>query len=91
MKPMTAEMIARVTGGRVIRGNPDSLVTDVCTDSRQAGPGRLFVPVIGAKVDGHSFIPMAEQLGAAAVGGSWLGAVGCWDQAKPAPSGGGTS
>ena len=67
MKPMTAEMIARVTGGRVIRGNPDSLVTDVCTDSRQAGPGRLFVPVIGAKVDGHSFIPMAEQLGAAAV------------------------
>ena len=67
MKPMTAEMIARITGGRVIWGNPDSMVTDVCTDSRQVGPGRLFVPVIGAKVDGHSFIPMAEQLGAAAV------------------------
>lgn len=67
MKAMTAQEIARITGGRILSGNPDSVVKDVCTDSRQAGPGKLFVPIIGAKVDGHSFIPMAEQLGAAAV------------------------
>lgn len=57
MKAMTAEKIARITGGSIIVGNPESVVTDVCTDSRKAGPGMLFVPIVGANVDAHDFIP----------------------------------
>jgi len=42
-------------------------ITDVCYDSRRAGPGRLFVAVPGFERDGHAFIPAAAEQGAAAV------------------------
>ncbi len=37
-------------------------------DSRQIGPGDLFVAIKGARVDGHRFIPEVAQAGA---GGAW--------------------
>ena len=32
-------------------------ITGVAIDSRKAAPGFLFVPLKGARVDGHTFIP----------------------------------
>ena len=42
-------------------------ITDVCYDSRQAKPGSLFVAIAGAETDGHRYIPMAHDKGAACV------------------------
>ena len=42
-------------------------ITGVCYDSRQVRPGDLFVAVPGFAADGHRFIPMALEHGAAAV------------------------
>ena len=42
-------------------------ITDVCYDSRQAKPGSLFVAIAGAETDGHKYIPMARDKGAACV------------------------
>ena len=42
-------------------------ITDVCYDSRQAVEGGLFVAIAGAATDGHKYIPMAQEKGAACV------------------------
>ncbi|WP_172120894.1 UDP-N-acetylmuramoyl-tripeptide--D-alanyl-D-alanine ligase [Actinomyces faecalis] len=41
-------------------------VTDVVTDSRQAGQGSLFVAVVGERTDGHRHVPAAAAQGAVA-------------------------
>ena len=41
-------------------------VTDVTSDSRQAGPGALFCAVVGTTGDGHRFLPAVAAAGAAA-------------------------
>ena len=66
MKNLTIENITRVTGG-VFYGNPDILRTEVAsitTDSREASPGCLFVPIVGERADGHKFIPQVREAGA---------------------------
>jgi UDP-N-acetylmuramoyl-L-alanyl-D-glutamate--2,6-diaminopimelate ligase len=47
--------------------SPDLEITDLCYDSRSATTGCLFVAVTGFETDGHRFIPMAVEKGAAAV------------------------
>ena len=42
-------------------------ITDVCYDSRQAVEGGLFVAIAGAATDGHRYIPMVQEKGAACV------------------------
>lgn len=42
-------------------------ITDVSYDSRTTAPGDLFVAINGYAVDGHRFIPMAREKGAAVV------------------------
>lgn len=64
---MLAREIAQACGGRVIVGDPDREVTFVTTDSRTAGPGALFVPIVGERVDAHRFLPAVAKAGAAAV------------------------
>lgn len=66
MEQLTIGDIAAATGGTVLRGSPDTAICGVTTDSRKGCTGRLFVPLIGEKFDGHAFIPMAAQNGAAA-------------------------
>ncbi len=44
-----------------------SEISGVSYDSRKVRPGELFVAVTGFAADGHAFIPMAEEKGAAAV------------------------
>ena len=64
--PITIQQIAAVTGGRVF-GDPHSAVTEVTHDSRQAGPGSLFVAVRGELFDAHKFIPQVMKQGAVGV------------------------
>lgn len=53
-------------------------VRHVATDSRDANEDGLFVPIIGARVDGHEFIDAAVQNGAI---------VTFWEQDRPLPQG----
>jgi UDP-N-acetylmuramoyl-L-alanyl-D-glutamate--2,6-diaminopimelate ligase len=48
---------------------PDILITHISADSRQIGPGGLFVAYPGVRVDAHRFIPQAVAAGASAVVG----------------------
>ena len=45
----------------------DAEITGVVTDSRAAGPGRVFVAIRGERVDGHDYAAKALAAGAAAV------------------------
>jgi UDP-N-acetylmuramoyl-L-alanyl-D-glutamate--2,6-diaminopimelate ligase len=49
------------------RGAFDLDITRISTDSRQVGPGTLFVALKGSTHDGHAFIPAAVLGGASAV------------------------
>ena len=59
--------IVAATGGRLVWGSNEAGITSIETDSRKAGAGSLFVPVIGERVDGHRFLVSALEGGAAAV------------------------
>ncbi|MBQ9064966.1 MAG: UDP-N-acetylmuramoyl-tripeptide--D-alanyl-D-alanine ligase [Blautia sp.] len=66
MKNLTVENITRVTGG-TFYGDSSILnneVLSITTDSREASPGCLFVPIVGERVDGHKFIPQVREAGA---------------------------
>ena len=47
--------------------DPELEITGVSYDSRRVKPGELFVAVTGFAADGHRFIPMAQEKGAAVV------------------------
>lgn len=64
--------IAEVVGGQT-HDIPDPSVQvtgGVVRDSREAGPGSLFVAFVGEHVDGHDFAAAVVEAGAAAVLGS---------------------
>lgn len=62
----TAEEIARLAGGTLRQGAPDLLIHGVATDTRKEMTGRLFVPLVGERFDGHEFLAGAIQQGAVA-------------------------
>ena len=66
MKPITLKEIAAACGG-MLCGDPEIQITSIVTDSRRAGAGSLFAAIPGARVDGHDFIPMTVENGAACV------------------------
>lgn len=59
--------IAKITGGKILEGDPATLVTGVSTDSNKVKKGDLFVPIVGQRTDGHKYIESAVRNGAAAV------------------------
>ena len=71
MIPLSLQEVATITGGR-LHGIPEDearrLVVDgpVVTDSREAGPGGLYVARVGEQLDGHQFVGAAAALGAVA-------------------------
>jgi len=62
----TLGRLADLVGGRVV-GDDTVVPTDVTHDSRQVGPGALFVAVRGAMFDGHTHVAEAVAAGATAV------------------------
>ena len=63
---LSVSEIARATGGQVICGDPQRIVENISTDSHKMKGADLFVPIKGARVDGHRFICDAAEAGAAA-------------------------
>ena len=61
--------VAQACGGELLRGSETATVTRVCTNSRQAQPGDLFVALAGERFDGHDYLVEAAQKGAVAVVG----------------------
>ena len=50
-----------------LHAKEDREITGICYDSRQVQPGNVFVAISGFAADGHRFIPMAREKGAAVV------------------------
>ncbi|KQC39210.1 UDP-N-acetylmuramoyl-tripeptide--D-alanyl-D-alanine ligase [Frankia sp. ACN1ag] len=68
MIPLTLAEVAAATGGRLDAvPDPAAVVGAVAVDSRQVGPGTLFVALVGARSDGHDFAAAAVAAGAPAV------------------------
>ncbi len=66
MKSMSLREITAAVGGHYY-GDDSKLtqcVTGVAIDSRKVEAGYLFVPIKGARVDGHTFIPRVMEQGA---------------------------
>jgi len=66
---MTLDEVATATGGRLADvPDPGAVITGGVTfDSRQAGPGDLFLALVGEHADGHEYAAAAHAAGAAAV------------------------
>ncbi|MBQ3711938.1 MAG: UDP-N-acetylmuramoyl-L-alanyl-D-glutamate--2,6-diaminopimelate ligase [Bacteroidales bacterium] len=64
---MRLEDIIKGTEARILHGSPDTEISSICSDSRKACEGSLFIAVKGFAADGHDFIPAALGNGAAAV------------------------
>ncbi len=66
MLPWTLKEVAALTGGRLVKGNPEVAVTGVSHDTRQVKRGDLFVAIVGERLDGHHFLRDAAAKGAKA-------------------------
>lgn len=60
------KQLAEISGGK-LSGDENLLVTDVSHNSRQTGPGTLFIAIRGELFDAHRFIPQVMQQGAVGV------------------------
>lgn len=67
MKPICFADLAVWSGGTLVHGQPERMVTRVTSDSRAILPGDLFVALVGEKFDGHQFAADAFRQGALAV------------------------
>ena len=66
MNEITIEKITEVTRGHLISGDPEHVVSSVSTDSRTAGAGSLFIPLVGENHDAHDFVGSALKNGCTA-------------------------
>jgi UDP-N-acetylmuramoyl-tripeptide--D-alanyl-D-alanine ligase len=66
--PLTLGELATAAGARLVGGDGETVVDGpVTTDSRDCGPGSLYVARRGEHADGHDFAPAAVEAGAVAV------------------------
>ncbi len=61
------KFIAEACMGEILRGAEETLIKNVCTDSRQAGLGDLFFAIKGERFDGHEFLKEVAAKGVTAV------------------------
>jgi UDP-N-acetylmuramoyl-tripeptide--D-alanyl-D-alanine ligase len=61
------KFVAEACAAEMRRGSGETLVKNICTDSRQAKPGDLFFAIHGEKFDGHEFLDEVAAKGVAAV------------------------
>ncbi len=66
MMNITAAEAARACGGRIIAGDPGTVIENISIDSRVMRGNDLFVPIIGERTDAHRFIDKAMENGACA-------------------------
>ena len=64
---ITAKEILAPICGTWISGNQQTILKGLSTDSRKIGPGELFWALKGERYDGHDFIEMAIDQGAAGI------------------------
>jgi UDP-N-acetylmuramoyl-tripeptide--D-alanyl-D-alanine ligase len=64
MLTAAVERIVSATGGALLTGSPDVIGNDIAVDSREVGPGCVFVALPGERVDGHEFLDAAIEGGA---------------------------
>ncbi len=65
---VTAADLARAAGGMITKGDPEQPIGCISLDSRSGlEPDGLFVPIPGAKTDGHRYIAGAAAAGAKTV------------------------
>ena len=67
MELMTAGDIVNSCTAEIMSGRADTAISDICIDSRKVKKGSLFVALVGKRSDGHDFVNMAFENGAAAV------------------------
>lgn len=65
MLQLTVADVCTATGGTLACGGEETVFTSVAIDSRAVSPGALFVPLPGARTDGHHYIGAAVERGAA--------------------------
>lgn len=64
MIPCNGNEICRAVSGKLLQDGEVSL-TGISTDSRQIAAGDLFIPLVGERFDGHAYVEMSLQAGAA--------------------------
>jgi UDP-N-acetylmuramoyl-tripeptide--D-alanyl-D-alanine ligase len=66
MRACTLEEVARLSGGRLIKGDPSLVVDRLHTDTRSLTAGDCFVALQGDRFDGHTFVREVRERGAVA-------------------------
>ena len=67
MEELSIKKIREAVGGKIVQGNPEAKIKNVCIDSRILKEEDLFIAIIGERFDGHSFLEEAVNKGAKAV------------------------
>ncbi len=62
--PYTAVRVASACQGKIVFGDPETVLEGVCTDSREIRENDLFIPLKGPNFDGHDFLIPALEAGA---------------------------
>ncbi|MNX67681.1 UDP-N-acetylmuramoyl-tripeptide--D-alanyl-D-alanine ligase [compost metagenome] len=64
---LSLDDVLKATGGRLFAGTATAPFTGITTDTRELGEGSLFIPLKGARFDGHDFLDQAASAGATGV------------------------
>lgn len=60
----SVETLSAVTGGEILVGNPEVMITGLSIDSREVAPLGAFLALAGERADGHDFLQDALSAGA---------------------------
>ncbi|HIQ98464.1 MAG TPA: UDP-N-acetylmuramoyl-tripeptide--D-alanyl-D-alanine ligase [Candidatus Scybalocola faecavium] len=64
MVNLTVGEITRAVNGKLLCGDPDTVISYISIDSRDIQENTLFTPIIGERVDAHKFIGQVFEAGA---------------------------
>ena len=67
MEKLSIKEIRKAVDGKIVQGNPDEEIDNVCIDSRKLKADDMFFAIIGERFDGHSFLDEAVNKGAKAL------------------------
>jgi len=67
MEPRSIQFIAGACAGELVSAGENVVITRVCTDSRRAQSGDLFLALPGERFDGHDFVEDVIRKGARGV------------------------